>query len=80
LARQFGAIPLGEATTQQIQAFAGQAHRVDRDLRGNNRPWPRGQGRLKDRPDAGPSGGPRSGARQRPAPPRIGRPLLPGAG
>src|SRR5215475_3966494 len=85
LARQFGAIPLGEATTQQIRAFAGQAHHVDRDLRGKNRPWPRGQGRLKDRPDAGqenawPSGGPRSVARQRPAPPRIGRPLRPVAG
>src|SRR5215510_1384263 len=85
LARQFGAIPLGEATTQQIRAFAGQAHHVDRDLRGKNRPWPRGQGRLKDRPDAGqenawPSGGPRSVAHQWPAPPRIGRPLRTVAG
>jgi hypothetical protein len=85
LARQFGAIPRGEATTQQLRAFAGEAHHVDRDLRGKNRPWPRGQERLKDRPDAGqehawPSGGPPSVAHQRPAPPRSGRPLLPGAG
>lgn len=84
-ARQCGAIPRGEATTQQIRAFAGQAHPVDRDLRGKNRPWPHGQGRLKDRPDGGrehawPSGEPRSVARQRPEPPRRGRPLRPGAG
>jgi hypothetical protein len=85
LTRECGTIPLGEATTPQVRPLAGQAHDVDRDLRGKNRPWPRGQGRLKDRPDAGrenawPSGGPRSVARQWPAPPRIGRPLLPARG
>lgn len=45
LARQFGTIPWGEATTQQIRAFASQAHEVDGHLWGKNRPWPRGQER-----------------------------------
>ena len=54
LPRQFGAIPLGEATAEQIGAFAGQAHHVDRDLRGENRPWRRGQGRQRGHPAAGP--------------------------
>ena len=45
LVRQFGTIPLGEATPQQIRAFASEAHDVDRHLWGKNRPWPRGQAR-----------------------------------
>ena len=45
LPRQLGTIPLGEATAEQIRAFAGQAHDVDGDRRGENRPWPRGQER-----------------------------------
>ena len=45
LPRQFGTIPLGEATAEQIGAFAGQAHHVNGDLRGENRPWRRGQER-----------------------------------
>src|SRR5215216_1373268 len=85
LARQFGAIPLGEATTQQIRPFAGQAHDVDRHLWGKNRPWLRGQGRRRGHPDAGresawPSGAPRSVARPPPAPPRIGKTQLPAGG
>ena len=85
LTRQFSAIPRGEAAAQRIWALAGEAYHVDRDFGGKNRPWPRGQGRLKDRPDAGqenawPSGGPRSVARQRPAPPQLGRPRLPARG
>src|SRR5438034_5290684 len=85
LSREFGAIPLGEATPQQIRAFAGQAHDVDGDLGGKTHPWRRGQGRRRARPDAGrenawPSGGPRSVARRPPAPPQIARPLLPAGG
>lgn len=45
LPRQLGTIPLGEATAEQIRAFAGQAHDVDGDRRGANRPWRRGQER-----------------------------------
>jgi hypothetical protein len=45
LPRQLGAVPLREATAEHIWAFAGQAHHVDRDLWGENRPWRRGQGR-----------------------------------
>jgi hypothetical protein len=85
LTRAFGTIPRGEATPHQIRPLAGPAHDGDRDRWGKNRPWPRGQERLQDRPDAGrehawPRGGPRSGARQQPAPPRLGRPLLPTRG
>jgi hypothetical protein len=54
LARQFGAIPLGEAAAQRIRTFAGEAYHVDRDLRGKNHPWPRGQGRRRARPGAAP--------------------------
>ena len=42
---QFRAIPLGQAAAQRIRALAGQPHDVDRNLRGGNRPWHRGQGR-----------------------------------
>jgi len=85
LPRQLVTIPRREAAAQEIGALAGQAHDVDRHLRGKNRPWRRGQGRLKDRPDAGrepagPSGGPRCVARRRPAPPPMGRTRPPGAG
>jgi hypothetical protein len=38
--RQFGPIPRGEATPQQIRAFASQSHDVDGHLRGKTRPWP----------------------------------------
>jgi hypothetical protein len=38
LTREFGTIPLGEATTHQVRPLAGQAHDVDRDRRGKNRP------------------------------------------
>ena len=85
LARAFGAIPLEAATTQQIRACAGQAPDVDGDLGGKTRPWRRGQGRRRARPDAGrehawPSGGPRSIARRPPAPPRMERTLRPAGG
>jgi hypothetical protein len=85
LSRQCSAILRGEATTQPIRAFAGQAHNVDGDLGGKTRPWRRGQGRRRARPDAGrdnawPSGGPRFVARRPPAPPRIERTLLPAGG
>jgi hypothetical protein len=53
LTREFGTIPLGEATPHQVRPLTGQAHDVDRDLRGKNRPWLRGQGRRRDPPDAG---------------------------
>ncbi len=45
LPRQFGTVPLREATAEPIWAFAGQAHDVDGDRRGKNRPWRRGRGR-----------------------------------
>ena len=45
LPRQLGTIPLREATAEQIRAFAGQAHDVDGDRRGEHRPWRRGQER-----------------------------------
>ncbi len=45
LPRQFGTVPLGETTAEQIGALAGQAHHVDGDRRGKNCPWRRGQGR-----------------------------------
>src|SRR5918996_4338210 len=85
LPRQLMTIPLGEAAAQQIRSLAGQAHNVDRDLRGKNSPWPRGQGRQRGHPGAGresvwPSGGPRCVARQRPAPRRVGGTLPPVAG
>ncbi len=85
LTHEFGTIPRGEATTHQVRPLAGQAHHGDGDLRGKNRPWPRGQERLKDhrdagRENAGPSGGPRSVAGQPLAPPRMGRPLRPARG
>ena len=54
LPRQFGAVPLGEDTAQPIGAFTGQAHDVDGDLRGENRPWHRGQERQRGHPAAGP--------------------------
>ena len=69
LPRQFGAIPLGQATAQRIGAFAGQAYHVERDLRGKNRPWPRGQGRRSAPPDAG-----RESAWPTDAPPSVERP------
>jgi hypothetical protein len=83
--RACGTIPRGEATTPQSRPLAGEAHDVDRDRRGKHRPWPRDQGPLNAQPDAGretawPRGGPRSGARQRPAPRRMGRPRLPASG
>ena len=53
LSREFGAIPLGEATPQQIWAFAGQAHDVNGDLGGKTRPWHRGQGRQRGHRGAG---------------------------
>ena len=53
LTREFGTIPLGEATPHEVRPLAGQAHDVDRHFRGENRPWLHGQGRLKDHPDAG---------------------------
>jgi hypothetical protein len=53
-AREFSAIPLGEAAAQQIRAVTGQAYHVDGDFQGKNCPWPRGQGRLKARPGARP--------------------------
>lgn len=52
LPRQFGAIPLRQAATQRIRAFASQSNYVDRDLRGENCPWPRGQGRRRALADA----------------------------
>ena len=45
LPRQFGTVPLRQATAEQIGAFAGQAYHVDGDRRGKNRPWHRGRGR-----------------------------------
>ncbi len=50
---EFGAIPLGEAAAQRVRSLAGQAYHVDGDLRGKNRPWPRGQGRQRGHPSAG---------------------------
>jgi hypothetical protein len=38
LTRAFGPIPLGEATPPEVRPLAGQAHDVDRDLRGESRP------------------------------------------
>jgi hypothetical protein len=38
LPRQFGAIPLRQAATQRIRAFAGQAYHVARDRGGKTRP------------------------------------------
>src|SRR5919106_3213300 len=72
LPRQFGAIPLGQTATQRIRAFAGQVDHVDRDLRGKNHPWPRGQGRRRAPPDAGPES-----AWPTYAPPSVGRPPSP---
>jgi hypothetical protein len=85
LTRQFGAIPRGEPAAQHVGPLAGQAHEVDRHLRGENCPWLHGQGRLQGRPSAGrervwPPGGPPCVARRPPAPPRIERTLPPGAG
>jgi hypothetical protein len=76
--RQFGPIPRGEATPQQIRAFASQSHDVDGHLRGKTRPWPRGQERRRGR--AWPRGGPRSVARPPPAQRRMGRSRLPTGG
>ena len=81
LAREFRAIPLGEAAAQQIRALTGQMHDVKRHLWGKNRPWPHGQGRLRARPDAAPKSvwptcGPPAVGRRPPAPRRIGRTQL----
>ena len=85
LPRQFVAIPLREAAAQHIRPLAGQAHDVDRDLRGKNPLWPHGQGRPRGPPHAGretvwPTDGPRGVARRPPAPQRMGRTLPPVAG
>jgi hypothetical protein len=69
LPRQFGAIPLRQAATQRIRAFAGQAYHVDRDRGGKTRPWPRGQGRRR-----APQGAGRESAWPTYAPPSVGRP------
>ncbi len=45
LARQFAAVPLGEAAPQSIGALAGQAHQVDRHRGGKKSLWRRGRGR-----------------------------------
>ena len=52
LPRQCGAILRGQAAAQRVRAFAGQSDHVDRDLRGKNCPWPRGQGRRRGHPEA----------------------------
>ena len=77
LPRQFGAVPLGEATAQPIGAFTGQTHDVNRHLWGKNRPWHHGQGRLRARPGVAPESvwptcGPPAVARRPPEPRRIG--------
>jgi hypothetical protein len=45
LVGQCRALPRGQAATQRIRPLAGEASHVDRDLRGENRPWHRGRGR-----------------------------------
>jgi Bacterial regulatory protein, Fis family len=85
LARQFGAIPLGEATSQRIRAFAGQAYHVDRDFGGKTPPWRLGRGHPRALQDAGPeSAWPTCGRRavehQPTAPRRIGNPQKPATG
>ena len=71
-ARQVGTLPRGETAAQEIRALAGQAYHVERDLGGKPRPWPRGQGRRRARPDAG-----RESAWPPDAPPSVGRPRSP---
>jgi hypothetical protein len=44
LSREFGAIPLGEATTQPIRAFAGQGHDGEGDLGGRTALGPAARG------------------------------------
>ena len=85
LAGQFGAILRGEAAAQRIRTFAGEAYHVERDLRGKNHPWHRGQGRRRARPGAAPArvwptGGPPSAGPPRSVPPRSGRAQRPGGG
>ena len=76
---------------RRFWAFAGQAHHVDRHLRGKNRPWRRGQERRRGPPGAGPETASPTGGRRRvgrrPSAPsglaRVGQPAagscLPGA-
>src|SRR5919109_42414 len=85
LARQFGAIPLGEAAAQSLGSLAGEAHHVDGHLGGENHPWPHGQGRQPGHPGAGretagPTSGPRSVARRPPAPRQTGSARRPATG
>lgn len=53
LVRQFGAIPLRQATAQRVRSLAGQTHHVERHLWGENDPWPHGQGHQPGHPGAG---------------------------
>src|SRR6266487_3009301 len=54
LACQFFAIPRREATAQRVGTFAGQTPHGPRDVGGKHCPWPRGQGRRRGHPGAGP--------------------------
>jgi hypothetical protein len=64
LARQFGALPRGEAAAQRIWTRAGEPPHVERDFGGKIRPWHRGQGHPPGHRGAGPASALPTGARR----------------